>query len=96
MEPTITVKVFTFVWTDDKQFKGSHGQQAEVKQSEIAISLDNMYSELQAQVDDVGGYVVVVPKFVDNDHLEATFPPKILTPIRKIQVPIVRPMGGLN
>lgn len=97
MEPLILVTLTVRYWTADKQWAGAKATAARITENEIALKIDGVYSDLQEQVNQVGGFITVVPSFESPyDYLEKQHPPKILTPINKIRVPILTPLGVNN
>lgn len=77
---TINVRLRILYFDDDRQYKGDHVTSALCASPDAALTaLDDVYTDLQDQVNKQGGFV-----FVENST--GDMPPKLIMPSRKHRV----------
>lgn len=87
----VHVTLTYWYWGENRQFNGTEKSDASLAPDDIALALDNVYTDLQAQSNDTGAVAIVIPLFRDVlgarvEALSAQFPPKLIMPIRKVIV----------
>lgn len=87
----IHVTLMYWYWGADRIFRLTERSDASLPPDDIAIALDNVYTDLQEQSNESGATAVVIPIFRDVsgskiEALAAQHPPKIILPIRKVIV----------